>query len=137
MRMVYPRCCSVDVHQKTMTACVLLREIAGHDQHEMCRFGAMTGDVLELADWFHSSQVTHVAMESTGIYCKPVWDILEGPFAVVPVNAQHIKAVPGWKTGIKDCQWIADLLPRGLLRGRFVPPAPNRRCQDRTRLRTS
>jgi transposase len=137
MRMVYPRCCGLDVHQKTITACVLIRDAAGHTQQEIRRFGTMTRDLLELADWLHGSQVTHVAMESTGVYWKPVWNILEGLFEVVLVNAQHIKAVPGRKTDIKDCQWIADLLQHGLLRGSFVPPPPIRRWRDLTRLRTS
>jgi transposase len=137
MRMIYPRCCGLDVHKKTITACVLIRDAAGHDQQEIRRFGTMTRDVLELADWLHSSQVTPVAMESTGVYGKPVWNLLEGLFEVVLVNAQHIKAVPGRKTAIKDCQWIADLLQHGLLRGSFVPPPPIRRLRDLTRLRPS
>ena len=137
MRIVYPRCCGLDVHQKSITACVLIRDAAGDGQQELRRFGTMTRDLLELADWLHSSQVTHVAMESTGVYWKPVWNILEGQFEVVLVNAQHIKAVPGRKTDIKDCQWIADLLQHGWLRGSFVPPPPIRRLRDLTRLRTS
>jgi transposase len=137
MRIVYPRCCGLDVHKKTITACVLIRNAAGDDQQEIRRFGTMTRDLLELADWLYSFQVTHVAMESTGVYWKPVWNILEGQFEVLLVNAQHIKAVPGRKTDIKDCQWIADLLQHGLLRGSFVPPPPVRRLRDLTRLRTS
>ena len=97
----------------------------------------MTRDLLELADWLQSQQVTHVAMESTGVYWKPVWNILEGQFEVVLVNAQHIKAVPGRKTDIKDCQWIAELLQHGLLRGSFVPPTPIRQLRDLTRMRAS
>ena len=97
----------------------------------------MTRDLLELADWLQSQHVTHVAMESTGVYWKPVWNILEGQFEVVLVNAQHIKAVPGRKTDIKDCQWIAELLQHGLLRGSFVPPTPIRQLRDLTRMRTS
>jgi transposase len=97
----------------------------------------MTRDLLELADWLQSQQVTHVAMESTGVYWKPVWNILEGQFEVVLVNAQHIKAVPGRKTDIKDCQWIAELLQHGLVRGSFVPPTPIRQLRDRTRMRAS
>ena len=97
----------------------------------------MTRDLLELADWLQSQHVTHVAMESTGVYWKPVWNILEGQFAVVLVNAQHIKAVPGRKTDIKDCQWIAELLQHGLLRGSFVPPTPIRQLRDLTRMRAS
>jgi transposase len=137
MRMVYPHCCGVDVHKKSITACVLIRDAAGRDQQELRRFGTMTRELLELADWLHRYQVTHVAMESTGVYWKPVWNMLEGQLEVVLVNAQHIKAAPGRKTDIKDCQWIADLLQHGLRRGSFVPPLPTRRLRDLTRLRTS
>src|ERR1041384_1740411 len=97
----------------------------------------MTGDLLELADWLHERQVTQGAMESTGVYSKPVWNILERQFERVLVNAQHIKAVPGRKTDSKDCQWIADLLQQGWLRGSFVPPTPIRQLRDLTRMRTS
>jgi transposase len=97
----------------------------------------MTRDLLELADWLQCQQVTQVAMESTGVYWKPVWNILEGQFEIVLVNAQHIKAVPGRKTDIKDCQWIAELLQHGLLRGSFVPPTPIRELRDLTRMRAS
>jgi transposase len=137
MRIMYARCCGLDVHKKSITACVLLRDAGGATQQEIRRFGTMTRDLLELIDWLHALQVTHVAMESTGVYWKPVWNILEGQFAVVLVNAQHIKAVPGRKTDTKDCQWIADLLQHGLLRGSFVPPPPIRELRDLTRLRTS
>ena len=122
MRIMYARCCGLDVHKKSITACVPLRDDAGTTQQEIRRFGTMTCDLLELADWLHGRQVTHVAMESTGVYWKPVWNILEGQFEILLVNAQHIKAVPGRKTDIKDCQWIADLLQHGLLRGSFVRP---------------
>ena len=110
---------------------------SGKGQHEIRRFGTMTRDLLELADWLQSQHVTHVAMESTGVYWKPVWNILEGQCEVVLVNAQHIKAVPGRKTDIKDCQWIAELLQHGLLRGSFVPPTPIRELRDLTRMRAS
>ena len=137
MRIVYARCCGLDVHKRTIAACVLLQEASGQVQQEIRRFGTMTRDLLELADWLQDRQVTHVAMESTGVYWKPVWNILEGQFALVLVNAQHIKAVPGRKTDTRDCQWIADLLQHGLLRGSFVPPTPIRQLRDLTRLRTS
>src|SRR3954464_4039581 len=97
----------------------------------------MTRDLWELADWLQSQHVTPVAMESTGVYWKPVWNILEGQFEVVLVNAQHIKAVPGRKTDVKDCQWIAELLQYGLLRSSFVPPTPIRQLRDLTRMRAS
>jgi transposase len=137
MRVVYTRCCGLDVHKRTISACVLLQEASGQVQQAIRRFGTMTRDLLELADWLQDQQVTHVAMESTGVYWKPVWNILEGQFAMVLVNAQHIKAVPGRKTDTRDCQWIAELLQHGLLRGSFVPPTPIRQLRDLTRLRTS
>jgi transposase len=137
MHVVYARCCGLDVHKKSITACVLLRDATGQGRQEIRRFETMTRDLLELADWLQSHQVTHVAMESTGVYWKPVWNILEGQFTVVLVNAQHIKAVPGRKTDTKDCQWIAELLQHGLLRGSFVPPTPIRQLRDLTRMRAS
>ena len=137
MHIVYTRCCGLDVHKKTITACVLLPEASGQGQQEIRRFGTMTRDLLELADWLQDQQVTHVAMESTGVYWKPVWNIVEGQFAMVLVNAQPIKAVPGRKTDTRDCQWIAELLQHGLLRGSVVPPTPIRQLRDLTRLRTS
>lgn len=97
----------------------------------------MTRDLLELADWLHCHQVTPVARESTGGYWKPVWNILEGQFEIVLVNAQHLKAGPGRKTDIKDCQWIAELLQHGVLGGSFVPPPPLRQLRDLTRMRAS
>jgi transposase len=116
---------------------LLVSSSSGKGQHEIRRFGTMTRDLLELADWLQGHHVTQVAMESTGVYWKPVWNILEGQFEVVLVNAQHIKAVPGRKTDIKDCQWIAELLQHGLLRGSFVPPTPIRQLRDLTRMRAS
>jgi transposase len=137
MHVVYSHCCGLDVHKRSITACVLVSRASGKRQHEIRRFGTMTRDLLELADWLQSQQVTHVAMESTGVYWKPVWNILEGQFEVGLVNAQHIKAVPGRKTDIKDCQWIAELLQHGLVRGSFVPPTPIRQLRDLTRMRAS
>jgi transposase len=137
MYVVYAHCCGLDVHKRSITACLLVSGAGGKGQHEIRRFGTMTRDLLELADWLQSQHVTHVAMESTGVYWKPVWNILEGQFEVVLVNAQHIKAVPGRKTDIKDCQWIAELLQHGLLRGSFVPPTPIRQLRDLTRMRAS
>jgi transposase len=95
----------------------------------------MTGDLLQLLDWLLAMQVTHVPMESTGVYWKPVWNILEGHVEVLLANAQHIKVVPGRKTDTQDCEWIADLLQHGLLRGSFVPPEPIRDLRDLTRYR--
>jgi len=97
----------------------------------------MTRDLLQLADWLRDRGVKHVAMEATGVYWKPVWNILEGEFEVVLVNAQHIKRVPGRKTDVKDCEWIAELLQHGLVQASFVPPAEVRELRDLTRYRAT
>jgi transposase len=137
MRIVYARCCGLDVHKKSISACLLTPDERGGTQQQLRRFGTMTRDLLELSDWLTGNGVTHVAMESTGVYWKPVWNILEGTCTILLVNAQHVKAVPGRKTDAKDCQWIADLLQHGLLRGSFVPPSPIRQLRDLTRTRAS
>src|SRR6267143_1664337 len=120
MEVVYPCCCGLDVHKKSITACVLWAEAKGKSRKEKKRFGTFTHDLLQLADWLEQCGVTHAAMESTGVYWKPVWNILAEQFEVLLVNAQHIKAVPGRKTDQKDSEWIADLLQHGLLRGSLV-----------------
>jgi len=137
MRVMYSCCCGLDVHKKNISACLLTPDGKGGTKQELRRFATMTRNLLELADWLAANKVTHVAMESTGVYWKPVWNILEGQFTVLLVNAQHVKAVPGRKTDTKDCQWIADLLQHGLLRGSFVPPNPIRELRDLTRMRAS
>ena len=138
MEVLYPCCCGLDVHKKSITACVLWAEAKGQRRKEKRRFGTFTQELLRLADWLRECGVTHVAMESTGVYWKPVWNILDGQFTeVLLVNAQHIKAVPGRKTDAKDSEWIADLLQHGLLRGSFVPPRPTRELRDLTRYRVS
>ena len=137
MEVVYPCCCGLDVHKKSITACVLWAEAKGKSRKEKRRFGTFTHDLLQLADWLGESGVTHVAMESTGVYWKPVWNILAERFEVLLVNAQHIKAVPRRKTDQKDSEWIADLLQHGLLRGSFVPPRPTRELRDLKRYRVS
>lgn len=137
MRIVYARCCGLDVHKKIISACLLIPDENTGTRQEVRRFGAMTRDLLLLSDWLAANQVTHVAMESTGVYWKPVWNILEERFTILLVNAQHVKAVPGRKTDTKDCQWIADLLQHGLLRGSFIPPTPIRELRDLTRMRAS
>src|SRR5438445_9738485 len=134
MEVVHEVCCGLDVHKKSVTACVLW---ASGRRKQIREFGTFTRDLLELADWLRSCGVTHAAMESTGVYWKPVWNLLEGQFEVLLVNAQHIKAVPGRKTDQKDSEWIADLLQHGLLRGSFVPPQPIRELRDLTRYRVS
>jgi transposase len=134
MQVMHEVCCGLDVHKKSVTACVLW---ASGRRRQTREFGTSTKDLLALSDWLRSCGVTHVAMESTGVYWKPVWNLLEGQFEVLLVNAQHIKAVPGRKTDQKDSEWIADLLQHGLLRASFVPPPPIRELRDLTRYRAS
>jgi transposase len=134
MEVVHEVCCGLDVHKKGVTACVLW---ASGRRRQTRAFGTFTRELLELGDWLRACGVTHVAMESTGVYWKPVWNLLEGQFEVLLVNAQHIKAVPGRKTDQKDSEWIADLLQHGLLRASFVPPTPIRELRDLTRYRAS
>jgi transposase len=137
MEVLYRCCCGLDVHKKSITACVLWAEPKGKKRQQKRVFTTFTQDLLALADWLRACGVTHVALESTGVYWKPVWNILEGQFEVLLVNAQHIKAVPGRKTDQKDSEWIADLLQHGLLRGSFVPPRETREMRDLTRYRVS
>lgn len=137
MEVVYACCCGLDVHKKTVVACVLMLPPTGVLQKEVRTFSTMTQDLLALADWLTDCGVTHVAMESTGVYWKPVYNLLEGLFELLVVNAQHVKAVPGRKTDVRDAEWIADLLRHGLLRPSFVPSAPQRVLRDLTRYRTT
>jgi transposase len=136
MDILYRCCAGLDVHKKTVVACVRRMDAAGQVRQEVRTFGTMTRDLLTLSDWLAAEGVEHVAMESTGVFWKPVFNILEGRFAVMLVNAQHIKQVPGRKTDVKDCAWIAQLLQHGLLRASFVPPPPIRELRDLTRQRS-
>jgi len=124
----------MDVHKDTVAACVLIWE-SGRARKEKRIFGTTTQQLLELSDWLHGHEVTHAAMESTGVYWKPIWNILEGQFDITLVNAQHFKSVPGKKTDLKDGEWIGDLLQHGLLRKSFVPDKPIRELRDLTRNR--
>jgi transposase len=135
MERLIERCCGLDVHRDTVAACVRVPGSAGQRQHEVRTFGTTAADLLVLRDWLEAHAVTHVAMESTGVYWKPVFYVLEEAFTCLLVNAAHIKQVPGRKTDVKDCIWIAQCLEHGLLRGSFVPPAPLRELRDLTRHR--
>jgi transposase len=135
MDIVYSCCAGLDLHKKTVVACVRRQPAGGKLHKEVRTFGTMTADLLALADWLTQQGVTHVAMESTGVYWKPVWNILEGSFQLLLVNARHIKQVPGRKTDVKDSEWIAELLQHGLLQGSFVPAAPQRELRELTRQR--
>ena len=137
MEVVYTHCAGLDVHKKTVVACCVTPGPNGRPQFETRTFGTMTQDLLALADWLTEQGVTHVALESTGEFWKPVFNILEGAFIIVVANAHHIKNVPGRKTDVQDAAWIADLLRHGLLRASFIPPAPQRDLRDLTRQRTN
>lgn len=137
MQVVHPRCCGLDVHKKIIVACLMILGADGKLSKEIRSFGTMMEDILALSDWLLAAGCTHVAMESTGSYWKPVWNILEDKFELLLVNAQHIKAVPGRKTDVRDCEWIAELLRHGLLRGSFVPNREQRELRELTRYRTS
>ena len=129
MEVVHTRCCGLDVHKKTIVACVLVSEPDGLVKRQLRTFGTMTADLLALGDWLSSLGVTAVALESTGVYWRPVFNVLEDDGrTLLLVNPQHMRAVPGKKTDIKDAEWIADLLRHGLLRASFIPPAPSARC---------
>jgi len=120
MEAIYPCVAGLDVHKQTVVACVRRWGGRGRVSKQVKTFGTMTRDLLELGDWLSRQGVTHVAMESTGVYWKPVFHLLEGRFTeILLVNAQYIKNVPGRKTDVKDCEWIAQLLQCGLLRGSF------------------
>lgn len=136
MELIHSRCCGVDVHKKSITVCVLLAEGKARQKH-LRRFGTMTADLRECAAWLQTFAVTHIAMESTGVYWKPIWNVLEGQFELLLVNAAHIKNVPGRKTDMKDCEWIAQLLQHGLLRGSFVPDQAIRQLRDLNRQRVA
>ena len=138
MDVVHRCCCGVDVHKDTVTACVAWAEPNGKKRHEKRQFSTVTRDLLALADWLRGCGVTHVAMESTGVYWKPVWHVLdEGSFELLLVNAQHVKAIPGKKTDRRDSVWLAELLQHGLLKSSFVPPEPIRELRDLTRYRVT
>ncbi len=135
MERVVERCAGLDVHKDTVAACVRVPGPRQRRAQEIKTFGTTAGDLLALRDWLEAHGVTHVAMESTGVYWKPVYYVLEETFTCLLVNAAHIKQVPGRKTDVADCAWIAQLLEHGLLRGSFVPPAPIRELRDLTRYR--
>jgi transposase len=136
MEVVYPRCCGIDVHKPTVCACISIKD-DGVLEKQKQRFDTTTADLRELAAWLRKWKVTMVAMEATGVYWKPVWNILEQEFELLLVNPQHLRSIPGKKTDFKDGERIADLLQHGLLRGSFVPPQPIRALRDLTRARAS
>jgi len=136
MQPLYRCCAGLDVHKDTVVACVRRLDERGEAQEQVRTFGTMTESLLSLADWLAQEGVTHAAMESTGVYWKPVYHLLEDQFELLLVNAQHIKQVPGRKTDVKDCIWIAQLLQHGLLKASLVPPPFQRELRDLTRQRS-
>jgi len=137
MDVVFERCAGIDVHKRTVVVCRLSPDATGQVGAQTQTFGTTTGELLRLADWLAEVGCTHVGLESTGEYWKPVYNLLEGAFTVWLLNAQHIKAVPGRKTDVKDAQWIAELLRHGLVRPSFIPPQPQREVRDLIRYRTT
>jgi transposase len=138
MDTVHDRCAGLDVHKKTVVACVLTPGNRGQPQKEVRTFGTMTEDILALGDWLETQGCTHVALEATGIFWHPLYNLLEGgALELLVVNAQHVKNVPGRKTDVKDAEWLATLLRHGLLRASFVPPRPQRELRELTRYRAT
>jgi transposase len=138
MEVVHERCCGVDVHKQFITACLIVPGATGKVTKEIQTFRTMTADLERFRDWLLAAGCTHVAMESTGVYWKPLYNLLEETdLTVLVVNAQHIKQVPGRKTDVRDCEWIADLLRHGLLQASFIPDQAQRELRELTRYRTS
>jgi transposase len=136
MDRILERCAGLDVHKKTVVACIRRTGPDGAIDSQVRTFGTMTADLLALSDWLDAAGVRHVAMESTGVYWKPIFNILEGHFDVMLVNAGRLKQVPGRKTDVKDAEWIAQLLQHGLLSPSFIPPPEIRELRELTRQRT-
>lgn len=136
MEVLYARCCGIDVHQRSVVACLSLIE-EGLRRKEVRSFGTTTRELISMRNWLIEAGCTHVAMESTGVYWRPMYQRLFGFFELVVANAQHLKAVPGRKTDVKDAEWLADLLQHGLLSPSFVPPQDQQELRQLTRLRLS
>lgn len=137
MQILYRCCCGLDVHKKTIVACLLRIDPEGEFFKQVRTFGTTTEELLQLSDWLVEAECQAAAMESTGVYWKPIYNVLEGQMELLVVNAQHIKALPGRKTDVQDAEWIAELLQHGLVKGSFIPPQPQRDLRDLTRYRTS
>jgi transposase len=137
MDVVHARCCGLDVHKRTVVACLLTPGPGGQPRKEVRTFGTMTEDLRALADWLAAAGCTHVGMESTGVYWQPIWNVLEGQFTLLLANARHIKQVPGRKTDVRDCEWLAQLLRHGLLPTSHVPGRAQRELRELTRYRTT
>jgi transposase len=137
MEVVHERCCGLDIHKKLIVACSIVPDSGGKPHKQVRTFGTMSDDLQQLSDWLAEQGVTHVAMESTASYWKPIFNVLEERFEPLLINAQHLKAVPGRKTDVKDAEWIADLLRHGLLKASYVPDREQRELRELVRYRTS
>lgn len=136
MEVIIPNCAGLDVHKETVEVAARWIDAVGKSYLEVRKYGTFTDQLQEMSDWLKGLGVTHLAMESTGVYWLPIYNILEGGFEILLVNARHVKNVPGRKTDVKDCQWLAQLLQHGLLRGSFIPPREQRELRELTRHRT-
>jgi transposase len=134
---LYERCCGLDIHRDSIVACLLTPGVPGRRTHEIRTFGTVTDEILALGDWLAEAGCTHVLMESTGVYWKPIFNLLEDRFILQLANAQHVKQVPGRKTDVKDAEWLAAILRFGLVRPSYVPGRPQRELRELTRFRTS
>ncbi len=135
IQVVHPVCCGLDVHKKKISACLITLDEHGQEQYDIEEFGTFTNDLLNMKEWLTNNGCPIIAMESTGVYWRPIHNVLEGFMEVILVNARHIKNVPGRKTDISDSKWLAGLLRYGLLRGSFIPPKEIRQWRELTRLR--
>ena len=135
MELLYPRCAGLDVHKDVVVACVRLAQTGGKALQEVRSFATTTSELCKLEDWLNGHQVTHVVMEASGVYWKPVWHVLEESLELILANAQHVKNVPGRKSDVNDAMWLADLLAHGLVRGSFVPPTHIQEVRDLSRTR--
>src|SRR5215469_135868 len=136
MEILYERCAGLDVHKKNVKVCLITPGPYHQPHKEIRTYLTTTAGLLQMRDWLSAQGCTHLAMESTGVYWKPIYNLLEGDFEMLVVNAHHLKTVPGRKTDVKDAEWIADLLQHGLLKASFIPSAPQRELRDLTRYRT-
>ncbi len=139
MNVMFERCAGLDVHKQSVVACRMLAgsTVSPHSETQTRSFGTTIPELLHLSDWLSEGGVTHVALESTGVYWKPIFNLLEGNFTVWVLNAQHVKKLPGRKIDVKDAEWLADLLRHGLVQPSFIPPQSQRDLRDLTRERTN
>jgi transposase len=135
MEAIIERCCGIDVHKKTITVCLMIGEADKTPRQTIKTFSTMTEDLLACRDWLICEGCTYAVLESSGVYWKPLFNVLEDAIEVILANARHIKNVPGRKTDVKDCEWLAQLLRHGLIKGSFIPPKPIRQLRDLTRYR--